>query len=136
MIEKKKPPMGSTFWQIIFPTLVGTLLLLLLGVWIILYSNSGNVSRLAEISTVLLVIPVMLSSLLLFLLLGGLIFLVVRIIKGLPSITEWILDKLEWVQNFVGKVSDNAVVPVVRPAAFLAGIRRLFTKDNSDIQID
>lgn len=111
-------------------------MLLLLGVWIILYSNSGNISRFAEISTVLLVIPVMFSSLLLFLLLGGLIFLVVKVIKGLPSITEWILDKLEWVQNFVGKVSDHAVVPVVRPAAFLAGIRRLFTKDNSDIQID
>ena len=136
MAEKKKAPAGSTFWQIIFPTIVGALLLLLLGIWIILYPGSGTVARFAEISTVLLAIPVMFSSLLLFLILGGLIVLVIRIIQGLPSITEWILDKLEWVRNIIGKVSDNAVIPVIRPAAFLAGLRRVFTKDNADIQID
>jgi len=136
MAEKKKAPAGSSFWQIIFPTIVGTLLLLLLGIWIILYSSSGNVSRFAEISTVLLVIQVMFSSLLLFLQVGGLIYLVVRIIQGLPSITEWILDKLEWVQKGVRAVSDNAAILVVRPAGFLAGVRRIFAKDKSDIQID
>ena len=78
----------------------------------------------------------MFSSLLLFLLLGGLIYLVVKIIQGLPSITEWILDKLEWIQKGVRVVSENAVITVVRPAGFLAGVRRIFTKNNSDIQID
>jgi len=78
----------------------------------------------------------MFSSLLLFLLLGGLIYLVVRIIQGLPSITEWILDKLEWIRKSIQAVSENAVIPVVRPAAFMAGIRRIFRKDNPDIQIE
>jgi len=136
MAEKKKAPAGSPFWQIIFPTVVGTLLLLLLGIWIILYSSTGTVSRFAEISTVLLVIPVMFSSLLLFLILGGLIVLVLKIIRGLPAITEWILDKLEWFQTAARTISDTAAIPVVRPAAFLAGIRRIFAKENSDIQID
>jgi len=136
MAEKKKTPAGSFFWQIIFPTLIGTLLLLLLGIWIILYTSPGNVSRFADISTVLLVIPVLFSSLLVMLLLGALIALVIKIIQGLPSITGWILDKLEWVQKSVQAISEIAAVPVVRPAALLAGIRRIFTKDNSEVQID
>jgi hypothetical protein len=136
MAEKKKAPAGSFFWQIIFPTLIGTLLILFVGILVILYTSSGNISRFAEVSTVLLVIPVLFSSLLLMLLLVALIILVIKIIQGLPSITGWILDKLEWVQKGVQTVSENAVVPVVRPAALLAGIRRIFSKDNSDIQID
>jgi len=136
MAEKNKVPAGSFFWQIIFPTIVGTLLILFVGIWIILYTNPGNVSRFAEISTVLLVIPVLFSSLFVLLLLGALIILVIKIIQGLPSITGWILDKLEWIRKTVQTVSENAVVPVVRPAAILAGIRRAFSKDNADIQID
>jgi hypothetical protein len=84
----------------------------------------------------LLVIPVLFSSLLLMLLLVALIVLVIKSIQGLPSITGWIMEKLEWVQKGVQAVSESAVVPVVRPAAFLAGIRRIFSKDNSDIKID
>lgn len=128
MAEKKKAPAGSFFWQIIFPTLIGTLLILFVGISVILYTSSGNISRFSEISTVLLVIPVLFSSLLLMLLLVALIILVIKIIQGLPSITGWILDRLERVQKGVQAVSENAVIPVVRPAALLAGIRRIFSK--------
>ena len=136
MAEKKKAPAGSSFWQIIFPTIIGTLLLLMVGIWVILSTSPGNISRFAEISTVLLVIPVLFSSLLLVLLLGALIVLVVKIIQGLPTITEWILDKLELIQKGVRVVSESAAGPVIRPAALLAGIRRIFVKDNSEVQID
>ncbi len=136
MADKKKAPAGSFFWQIIFPALIGTLLILLVGIMVVLYTSPGIISRFAEISTVLLVIPVLFSSLILMLLLVALIVLVIKIIQGLPSITGWVLEKLEWVQKSIQVVSENAVVPVVRPAALLAGFRRFFSKDNSDIQID
>ena len=111
-------------------------MLLLVGIWVILYTSPGNISRFAEITTVLLVIPVLFSSLLVIFLLGALIVLVIRIIQGLPTITGWILDKLERIQKGVRVVSENAAVPVIRPAAIMAGIRRIFTKDNSEVQID
>ena len=136
MTEKKKAPRGSFFWQIMFPTLVGTLLILFVGVWIILYTSPGTISRFAEISTVLLVIPVIFSSLFWLLLFGALIALVIKIIQGLPSIAEWILDKLERIQKGIQTVSETAVMPVVRPAALFAGIRRIFSKGDSDIKID
>ena len=109
---------------------------MLVGIWVVLYTSPGNVSRFAEISTVLLVIPVLFSSLLIMLLMGALIILVVKIIQGLPSITGWILDKLARIEHGVQTVSKYAVEPVVRPAALLAGFRRFFSKDNADIQID
>lgn len=136
MAKKKKASAGSFFWQIIFPTLIGTVLILFVGIWVILYTSPGNVTRFAEISTVFLVIPVLFSSLFILLLLGALIILVIKIIQGLPSITGWILDKLEQIQKAVQTVSEKAVLPIVRPAAILAGIRRVFKKDNADIQID
>jgi hypothetical protein len=136
MTEKKKASAGSSFWQIVFPTLIGTILLLLVGIWVVIYTSPGNVSRLAEISTVLLVIPVLFSSLLVMLLLGALIALVLKIIQSLPPITGKILEVLQQIQKVIEGLSKNSVIPVVRPAALFAGIRRLFSKDDSQVQID
>ncbi len=136
MTEKKKAPAGSSFWQIIFPTLIGTSLLMLAGIWVVLYTSPGNISRFAELSTVLLVIPVLFGSVLVMLLLGALIALVLKIIQVLPSITGKILEVLQQVQDVVEGLSKNSVKPIVRPAALMAGIRRLFSKDDSRVQID
>ena len=136
MAEKKKTSSGSSFWQILFPTLFGTILLLLVGIWVVLYTSPGNISRFAELSTILLVIPILFSSLLVMLLLGALIVLVLKVIQSLPPITGKILEVLKQVQKVVAGVSKNTVKPIVRPAAFMAGIRRLFSKDDSRVQID
>ena len=136
MVEKKKSPAGSFFWQIMFPTSNWNAVDFVCGYLGNSLHKPGEYIQVSEISTVLLVIPVLFSSLLLMLLLVALIILVIKIIQGLPSITGWILNKLEWIQKGVQAVSENAVVPVVRPAALLAGIRRIFSKDNSDIQIE
>ncbi len=127
--RKEKNPSGIKFLADHIPTIIGTLLLLLVGIWVILYTSPGNISRLAEISTVLLVIPVLISSLLVMFLLGASIVLVIKIIQGLPTITGWIFDKLEQIQKVVRLVSKNAAVPVIRPASILAGIRRIFIKE-------
>jgi hypothetical protein len=132
MTDKRTSRPGSTFWQIIFPTLAAAVLFLLAGIWVILYSSPGNVSRFAEISTVLLVIPVFFMSLLGLLLLGGLIALVLKIIQGIPPITIWILDILEKVREIIRAISKNLVKPVIEPASYLAGFRRIFRK--ADIQ--
>jgi hypothetical protein len=136
MEEKKKTPTGSIFWQIVFPTLLGTLLLLLAAGMIVLKASPGNTSRFAEISTVLLVLPVMFSSILVMLLLGGAIALVLKVIHGLPSITGWILEKIELIQKIVTRISKSATVPIVRPATLMAGLGRIFSKGKPRVQID
>ena len=136
MDEKKKNPAGSFFWQVIFPTTLGVLLVAFLGVWVVLEVSPGNISRFAEISTVLLVIPYLGGSLLGGLFLAALVALTIKIINGVPTITGKILDILEQIRIYIKKVSEFAVAPVIRPAGFLAGLKRIFARDDSEIQID
>lgn len=120
MADKKKTPQGSEFWQIIFPTLVGAGLILAVGIWFGLTGTTGNLARFAEISTVLLVIPVGLAAILFGLLLGGLAYLIGRLIEGIPPLTGKVLGLLEQVQDGAKKASSTAARLVIEPAAALA----------------
>jgi len=130
MKKKKEHAVGSGFWQIIFPTIVGTIVILLVCVWVVIGVGAGNITRFAELSTVLLVIPVLFFLLIVMFVLGASIYLVVRLMYGLPSITSRILEFLEKIRDGVGKVSDFVVKPVIQPTAILRGIREVLPKKN------
>ena len=130
MEKKKEPTAGSSFWQIIFPTIIGTIVILLVCVWVVIGVGAGNITRFAELSTVLLVIPVLLFFLIVMFVLGASIYLVVRLMRGLPSITSRILGFLEKIREGVGKISDFIVKPVIQPTAILRGIREVLPKKN------
>jgi hypothetical protein len=135
MAEKKKAPRGSDFWQIIFPTLLAAILILALGVWFGVTGSSGNLARFAEISVVLLAIPVFIASLLFGLVLAGLIFLVSKLIQGIPPITGRVLD-------FLGKIQDRAVRGtqalsrlVIEPIAFFGFFQRKRKQQDPEIKL-
>lgn len=136
MTDKKKSQAGSFFWQIIFPAFIGLVFVLLAGGWIVLKTSTGNVSRYAEISTVLLLIPVFFNALLVMVILGASVYLILRIIHGLPSITERILAILEKIQQSVTVFSKNLTKIVIQPTAFLAGFRRAPSKENQEINLN
>jgi len=136
MEEKKKVSRGSEFWQIIFPALIGLALIGFLCVWVVIGVNPGELTRFAEISTVLLVIPVITLSLFSFIILGFLIYLVQRLIVGLPPVTIKILEFLDKVKGVVKKVSETIVQPVISPAAIATGIRNLFSKNGNRYRIE
>jgi hypothetical protein len=136
MEEKRKNPAGSPFWQIAMPMILGGILIILLGVGIVLEVSPGNISRFAEISTVLLLIPYMGLSLIGALLLVGLIVLTVKIITGLPVYTSKLLELVGRLHEAVKKVSDVAVAPVIRPAAILGGLKGLWRREEKEINID
>jgi hypothetical protein len=52
MAEKKESPAGSSFWQIIFPAIAGTILILLVCVWVASGVGPGNISRFAELDKI------------------------------------------------------------------------------------
>jgi len=130
MEKKKEHAVGSGFWQIIFPTIVGTIVILLVCVWVVIGVGVGNITRFAELSTVLLVIPVFFFLLIVMFVLGASIYLVVRLMHGLPSITSRILEFLEKIRDGVGKISDFVVKPVIQPTAILRGIKEVLPKRN------
>jgi hypothetical protein len=136
MVAKKKPPQGSEFWQIIFPTVVGAMVVLSLGIWFGLTGTSGNLARFAEISTVLLIIPVVLAALLFGLLLFGLTYLVGRLITGIPPLTERILKLLEKIREGTTKATRSAASLVIEPAALLAIFRPKQKHQDSEISLN
>ena len=136
MVDQRNTPAGSEFWQVIFPLILGILVVVFLGVWVVLEVSPGNISRFSEISTILLVIPYMAFSLVGLVLLVALIALTAKIITGLPAITEKILDILERIRTMVKRISGYSVAPIIRPKAFLASLTQIFKKDNTEIQID
>ena len=136
MAEKKKSPRGSDFWQIIFPTLAGAVLLLALGVWFGLTGSTGNLSRFAEISTVLLAVPVYIATLLFAFVLVELIRLVSKLIRGIPPITGQ-------VQEILGRIQEGAALGtrflarlVIEPAAILAIFQRKRDRQDPEIKLN
>ena len=136
MAEKKKSSRGSDFWQIIFPTLVGAVLILALGVWFGLTASSGNLSRFAEISTALLAIPVYIAALLFALVLVGLIYLVSKLIRGIPQITGWILEVLDKIRGGAELGSKSIARLVIEPAAILAIFQRKRDRQDPEIKLN
>ncbi|MFN2111799.1 MAG: hypothetical protein ACK2TT_01645 [Anaerolineales bacterium] len=135
MVEKKKQPAGSNFWQVIFPTSLGAVLVILIGAWFVFYSSSGNVSRFAEISTVLLVIPVYIIALVVGLVLVGLIYLVTRIMGWIPGAADPILKALDKIRQGASLLSKTSARVVIEPASWAAGIRRKKPPTDREIKL-
>jgi hypothetical protein len=135
MAEKKESPRGSDFWQIIFPTLVGAVLILSLGVWFGLTGSSANHSRFAEISTALLAIPVYIAALFFGAVLVGLIFLVGKMIQVIPPITGQVLEILNKIQDGAVLGSQSLARLVIEPAAILAIFQRKRERQDPEIKL-
>lgn len=129
MTEKKTVSSASAFWQVTLPVIVSILLVLGLGIWLILAGSRGTVLRLAEISTVMLVIPVLIFSFIPLVILGALFYGVSRLIGGLPNLTGKILAGLETVREWVGKFSDAAVEPIIKPVSWWVGVQTVLKRE-------
>jgi len=136
MDKEKKRSRGSEFWQIIFPALMGLILIGLLCALVVVGVNPVEITRFAEISTVLLVIPVVIISLLSFVILGLFIYLVQRLIIGIPPISTRILDFLDQIRTAVQKFSDTIIQQVINPAAIITAIRNLFIKKGTRYRVE
>jgi hypothetical protein len=126
----KEKQSGSEFWQIFFPAGIIGLIFIGIGVLVVLDLAPDHTTRLAEVSTVLLILPILVISLLWFVVLGGFIYLIGRLSRALPSLTGPVLDFLERVNNLVKQISTQLTKPVIYPAALLGGLGR-FLKQKS-----
>ncbi len=136
MEEKKDTQAGSGFWQIIFPSFLSGLAIILVCVWIVIGAGNGKISRFAEISTVLLVLPVLIFSLIVLIILGAGIALVSRLMGWIPPITQRILEFLIKVQDGVRKFAEFVVQLVIRPSALLGSFRNFLSNDKPRYRIE
>jgi len=106
--------------QIILPVVIAALLFVALIVLINVatFRDNGDVARWAAISTIWIVIPIMVASLIFLLVLGGLVYLMKRLLNITPTYTGL-------AQDFVHKLAIRirlAADAVVKPVIFVDGI--------------
>jgi hypothetical protein len=113
--------------QIILPIVIASLLCLALIVLINIatFRDNGDVARWAAISTIWIAIPIMIASLIFFLLVGGLVYLMGRLLNITPHYTGLAQDFIHKLGIRIRLAADAAVKPVIFLDSIGASLNRL-----------
>ncbi len=113
----------EVFWQITLPLLVGVLLILGLGAWIIFTTaQGGSVRQAADTSLIFLLIPNMAMAVIPLVLFAGLAFGVIWMNRNLPAYLHQIQDVFIKIRNGVMQGADKLVEPVLNLKSSLAAL--------------
>jgi len=110
----------EVFWQITFPILAVSLILLILAV-LAAGLTAASASTWADISLIYMIIPALFFSLLIMILFAALVYLILRLLHILPF---YFFKGHNWfllVNLRVGRIGDNLTEPFVRLRAWKAG---------------
>ena len=142
-IQKSKPiqkPNSTSYlrhkrqslWQILFPLMIGVLLFLgaasLMVLTVAGASTGINTSQYAATSVIWIVIPLMLAALLFFGLVGGLVYLLARLLKVLPGYTTRVQLIFEMVSSRITNITNKAANPLVSIKSFGSAVSVIFKK--------
>jgi hypothetical protein len=110
----------EVFWQVTFPILVISVILLLLAVMATGLS-AEKASTWADISIIWMIIPALIFSLLTMILLAALVYLTIKLLYILPF---YFFKGHNWfllVNVRIGRIGDNLAEPFLRLRAWKAG---------------
>ncbi len=114
--------------QILLPILLTTAAILAVAVLtgIATFRDGGEVERWAAISTIWIVTPIMATGLIFLLIVGGLIYLMARLLKLIPPYTDK-AQKFVWrVEGYVRQGADMAARPILAVEELAAMFKKLF----------
>jgi len=114
--------------QIILPVALTTALMLALIVLICVatFRDNGDVGRWAAISTIWIVIPILFAGLVTLILLGGLIYLMMRLLGILPTYTGLAQDYVQLGALYVQCFTEAAVKPIFAVDGLAAYFKAIF----------
>ena len=117
-------------WKIILPVVLSAVLCLGLIVLINIatFRDGGDVQRWADISTMWIAIPTMLTLLIILALLGGIIYLLGRLLNIAPNYTALAQDFVHKIEGYVKRGADAVARPIISIDAIGASINRIFGK--------
>jgi len=120
-------------WQIILPVVLTSLLIVALIVLINVatFRDGGDVGRWAAISTIWIVIPIMLGLLIFTALLGGLVYLMQKLLNITPTYTSLAQNYVYMAEGYIKRATEAIVKPVLQLNGILASINAFFEKMKS-----
>jgi heme/copper-type cytochrome/quinol oxidase subunit 2 len=115
-------------WQIILPMVLSVVLCIALIVLIgfATFRDGGDVARWAAISTIWIVVPIMIGSLIVLALLGGLVYLMAKLLHIMPTYTALAQDYAHKAAGYIKRGADAVVKPVFFIDGLGASIRAFF----------
>ena len=113
--------------QIILPIVLGALLFLAMVILVNIatFRDSGDVGRWAAISTIWIVIPVCIMGLIFLAVLGGLVYLMGRLLGVMPTYTGKAQDFVHKLAIRIHRAADLAAKPVFSVSGFGATLKAL-----------
>jgi hypothetical protein len=114
--------------QIILPIVISAVLFIGITILIcVAASNSnGNISTWAEISTIWITIPMIITGLIVLAILIGLIYLMVQALTYLPYYTSLAQDYVYIARSYIIRGADMAVKPIINFEGFIEKIKAFF----------
>lgn len=115
-------------WKILFPVILSSVLCigLIVLVNVATFRGGGDVGRWAAISTMWIAIPTMIGMLIVAALLGGIIYLLARLLHIMPPYTALAQDFFYRIKGYARRGADAAAKPVISLNAVAASISRFF----------
>ena len=115
------------FRRVTLPLIIGLLVLGGIALAFILIPV-GDVETWSQISSILLIAITLIGGLIVFGILGGLVYLVSYLLGILPPYTRMAQDGIEKIQEYAEKGADIPVRPIIQVQSFIAAINALFNR--------
>jgi ABC-type microcin C transport system permease subunit YejE len=117
-------------WKILAPVVVSLVLCFVCSgmVYVATFGYGGDVTLWAEISEIWLAIPTIIIMVVIFAMIGGLIFLLTKLLEILPRYTFMAQDFSNKMKTYVRQGADYAAKPVIFLDSLGASINRIFGK--------
>ena len=96
------------------------------------FRDGGDVERWAAVSTIWIMIPIMVGMLIFLVLLGGLIYLLARLLNITPTYTNMAQGYVRKAAVYIKRGADAVVKPVIQLKGFLATVEAFFQRNNNE----
>ena len=128
--ESYKKHRREMMLQIILPMVLTVILFIALIVLINVatFRDGGDVGRWAAISTIWIVIPIMIGLLIFTALLGGLVYLMQKLLNVTPTYTSLAQNYVYMAEGYIKRATEAIVKPVLQLNGILASINAFFEK--------
>jgi hypothetical protein len=117
--------------QIILPIVLTVILIIALIVLINIatFRDGGDVARWAAVSTIWIAIPIMIGMLIFTVVLGGLVYLLARLMNITPTYTGMAQDYVRKAAVYIKQAADSVVKPVIGFEGLIASIKKFLGRE-------